>query len=330
MAIVLSHTTAAAILASPLAERGETLHHGYSSLESFATPTPTDPAVIETLKSQLHQPIHILVPPNSSWKRTRTIIPHEFGGALEPGNLWHLTDSVLLCGPALSFIQTGTHMPELDHLLYGYQLCGAHALDEIPGGIVQRRPLALTAELGSFIERHPCLRGARIARNRMRYLRDGAASPMESALALRLLLPRKRNGMGIASLVLNHCIEVPAHLHRLAGCRRFYLDVFIPKANIGLEYDSDAFHAAPEKIARDATRRNILEGLGIRMITVTRRQLLDADEFRSVAESINALLGRRTKTLTTTSVRREREFSAELRGALSRMKPRVSPNLMLP
>lgn len=224
----------------------------------------------------------------------------------------------------------GTHMPELDHLLHGYQLCGTHALAEVSGGIVQRPPLASTADLGSFINRHPGLRGTRIARNRLRHLRDGSASPMESALALRLLLPKKKDGLGIPSLVLNHCIEIPTQLQRSAGCRRFRLDVFIPEANIGVEYDSDAFHTASEKISCDAVRRNILEGLGIRMITVTRRQLIDADEFHGVAESINALLGRRVVTPTVESIWREREFSAELRGALARMKPCIPPDLMLP
>lgn len=330
MAIVLSHITAAAILASTLPAHGKPLSHDLSSLEPFATPAPNDLVVIETLKAQLPHPIHILVPPGSGWKRTRTVVPHEFAGALEPGTLWHLSDTVLVCGPALNFIQVAPQMSELDHLLYGYQLCGTHALADVAGGIIQRQALTSTAELSSFITRHPGLRGSRIARNRMKYLRDGAASPMESALSLRLVLPRRKDGLGIASLVLNKRIEVPAHLQRSAGCGYFYLDAFIPEASIGAEYDSDAFHTGPDKIAQDATRRNILEGLGIRMITVTRRQLIDADGFHGIAESINAMLGRRANKSIAQSIQRERAFSAELRGALSRMKPRVPPTLVLP
>lgn len=97
MAIVLSHTTAAAILASPLLKRGALLPYDLSSPEPLRTPTPTNRATIEALKAQLPQPIHILVPPNSGWKRTRTLVPHEFSGALHADSIWRLTDTVLIC-----------------------------------------------------------------------------------------------------------------------------------------------------------------------------------------------------------------------------------------
>lgn len=330
MAIIISHITAAQLFSiSPSFEKAP-LPYGAPTLDVFAGKRAADLAVIASLKQILPTPIHILTAPESSWKRTRTLVPHTFADAIEASELWRLTDNVLICAPAWSFVQAAQTMRPLSLALYGYLLCGTHALADIPGGLVKRPPLTNVRDIRAFTERHAALKGIKSARCAAQWLLDGSASPMESALALRFALPRSKGGLGIDRIELNHRIDLTER-QRAVACRSCYrIDVFLPDVGIGIEYDSDAFHAAADKIARDALRRNILESLGIRMLTVTRRQLLDAEEFRIIADSVYELMGKRQHKRSIAMLGREEELARKLRGALSRMRPAIPSGIVFP
>lgn len=62
-----------------------------------------------------------------------------------------------------------------------------------------------------------------------------------------------------------------------------YVDLYWPDANLGVEYDSDKEHTGPEKIARDASRKNAFFAAGVNILTVTKGQLMNELEMDKVS-----------------------------------------------
>ena len=150
----------------------------------------------------------------------------------------------------------------------------------------------------------------------LRFLIDGSASPMETILTMLLTLPYKLGGYGFPKPQLNYRIEVSDKVTstKIKPTSRpaFYCDLYWPDKKVAVEYDSDEYHSGALRIEKDAIRRNALESVGVRMITVSRRQLTDAAKMREVSEALSRLLSKRL-------VYAEKEFTslnAELMGQL--------------
>ena len=303
-----------------LPRRLERLPAGETSLSRIVGPRDAETRAVESVSSRLPSPIHLLVPSDSDWKRTRNVKTHRWGMPLGNGELRKISDNVYVCSPALSFVQSVETMGLVESLLYGHLLCGTYALSASRGATVSRPPLLATGELADFISNHGGARNVRRAQAAAALLLDDSASPMESALAIRLVVPRRLGGMGLdpASISLNHRVEVPSRFVPLLNARHLRIDAFFPSQNVGLEYDSIAFHSGSEKIEHDIRRRTVLEGMGIRTIAVTRGQILDTGEFHGLDEAVSRLLGRRVRRKSVTQRERDHELTMLLRRALSR------------
>ena len=155
-------------------------------------------------------------------------------------------------------------------------------------------PLASVASLGSYAARAAGKKGRKNALKALRFIENGSASPMETVLAILLVLPYRLGGYGFPKPLLNYRIEIPASIGKTAGkSKYYYCDLYWPDRKVDVEYDSDTYHTGSERIAQDATRRNALSSTGITVVTVSRSQVIRGSKMREFTEVLSKLLKRR-------------------------------------
>ena len=142
--------------------------------------------------------------------------------------------------------------------------------------------------------------GQKKALRASRYIADGSASPMETKLFMLLTLPYNLGGYGLPAPELNKRIDIgnvvkrgSERYNKGSGKSYYVCDLFWPKAKFAVEYDSDSYHTGADRIARDSKKRFDLETLGIKLITVTSRQIRNIDEFENIAKLIAKRLHKR-------------------------------------
>lgn len=117
---------------------------------------------------------------------------------------------------------------------------------------------------------------------------------MESRLVLYFTLPHHRGGYGLPVPQLNVTFDIDGRVRHLDG-RRYRGDLCWPEARVAVEYDSDAAHTGPQRIAEDTRRRNALVERGITVVGVTHRQARSIGELDRVARIVAKLLGYRIR-----------------------------------
>ena len=287
--VILSHNTALRYWLSPSAEAAVPA----GSLRG-ANASPLPLAYARPLEAcGFGSPAHILLPRSAPGAHKRSFAQHEIPSALLGRRIYRVGPDLLVCDPATAYVQACSTMTPAEGVFWGNALCSRYVIcDAEAAGFRPRQPITRREELLSLAT--GCsVPGAQRARQALSSVRDGAASPMENALAVKLALPLSRGGAGFPDLRLNHRLDIPGRLQRTAGRSHYKCDVFLPEHDIAIEYDSDAFHTGTDRIASDARRRNTLEAMGITVVTVTRQQLIDPFEFFGVVQRLYAIVGRR-------------------------------------
>lgn len=199
-----------------------------------------------------------------------------------------LLDDIKVATPPLAFLQLASSLSLIELICLGFELCGSYSLNEVGGGFFARDPLTDAGSLLSVAGQVSSMRGIANARMAARYVLDGSASPAETVVACLLTLPLRIGGLGQSGASLNHRID-------FADGSFCICDMYWPEGRIAVEYDSDAYHAGPERIARDSRRRARLNEVGIQVISLTNAQVRDADDMKRVAVIIARALGKRVK-----------------------------------
>jgi len=108
-----------------------------------------------------------------------------------------------------------------------------------------------------------------------------------------LTLPNKLGGYGLPRPELNARV-VPSKTAGKFSTRAFYTcDLFWPDHGLAVEYDSTQFHTGSAHIADDSRKRNSLALMGVKVITVTTRQLYDERDFEKATSIIAKCLCKR-------------------------------------
>ena len=191
------------------------------------------------------------------------------------------------CGPELVFIQLAMKWPLIDAVVLGYELCGAysHFAGNI-SGFYDRPPLTSVAAISEAISHLEGLRGLKKAEAALRWVRDGARSPMETVLSCCLSLPAQIGGLGFEPPELNYAVALDGAASRRAGRSTCYVDLAWPSAKKGLEYNGAEFHL---DAARDRRRIEGLEHMGWSINTA---DLHEMREFRRLWDLAGLLKGK--------------------------------------
>lgn len=251
-------------------------------------------AIQEAGLDWLSLPLHILVP-HSSWRRAcKEASFHTCSYPLPEGSFMRASQHVMVSSPELTCIDiaTSSQFPLLVEILY--ELCGNYRL---PAGrteaAISMPPATSIASLSSFTNRVPGIRGARTLRRALRYTCDHSRSPMETATAETLVLDPRMGGFGLAKPQLNPRFIVVGKQRKALPQSSYLPDLYWGQADISIEYESDKHHEGSAKLSKDAIRRNGIEHLGTRVLSLTWNQARNFYEFERVALMAAKVLGKR-------------------------------------
>lgn len=228
-------------------------------------------------------PLHVL---SHDGRRGRSdnLVVHQLseipGGSLRRVDAPGLEGGVFVTSPELTFIQV-SGMLDFPHAVHlGFELCGTYAPDESqPFGVRGRQPLTTPEKLAAFRAKAAHVRGSAQARSALPYVLANSASPRESTLAMLATLPYARGGSMLAQPVMNSAVAPGKRHQGITGKSHFRCDLLWPEQNVVVEYDSTLCHTGAERIARDASRRNALEAMGLTVVTATWRQVANYQEY---------------------------------------------------
>ena len=259
-------------------------------------------------------PVHLATDRGSLQGKASGIQLHEVcPQKLPPRSFVPVGNGIASASPELCFVQLATTVPFVSLVSVGYELCGSYSLAiGTERGFLDRAPLTSTDALEAYLSQIPGMRGATAARQALSYVLDASASPMETALAMLLTLPTSHGGYGFELPKMNGAVAVPEALQGRIGASVLHCDLLWEEQGVVMEYDSDRYHTGPERIERDAQRKNNLRLLGYEVLVATRRQVVDAYRFEGVAELLAQCLGRRLRIRRNDFDRRRHQLRAAL------------------
>lgn len=253
-------------------------------------------------------PVHAFVADRAKGTSTKHLVTHVLSQPLPYGAFLDLGHGICICSPNFMFLQLATQKGLLELVHTGMELCGTYSRwslepaqpllspDRDPennNACTFQLPAATqVTRLESFIGRMDGQRGAVGARAAVRWLADGSASPMETATYLLLCLPKRLGGYGLPKPILNPQLTIS----NPDGVKVRYPDLFWLGPNIDVEYNSDKDHSGEWSRYRDSKREVELAVANVRVLPLTRPQLMDVDAFDAFANGLRRMLGIRTRS----------------------------------
>ena len=223
-----------------------------------------------------------------------------------------LDNGLLLVSPELCFVLLGQHLSPIKLIQAGLDLCGVYFIDEKGLPLKRPNPLTDTARIAKLLRTFSCNYGTTRARNALKWVANGSASPAETLLYISVCLPRRLGGAGFVGGKLNREFRLTKESARALDGKKIRPDLYLPKYHLALEYDSSLHHNNIPQVARDSMRRSALESLGIRTLSVSSPELYADKGFRALDRSLHAASGKRFYPLTPKQEQARRELRREL------------------
>lgn len=145
-----------------------------------------------------------------------------------------------------------------------YRYVPAMTPEDAPSVSYHTKPLISPEAFAEYLVKMGSSRGIERARAVAAAAFAGAASPMETALALLLTLPTHMGGFGLPRPNLNWEIDVNPEQRPVVSQAHITPDLCWPNDRVAVEYYGweEHFCAGPNKVAGDMTRINSLSALG--------------------------------------------------------------------
>lgn len=291
MSIILSHSTARAvwrlIMAPPQPEEPPL------PVAKIANSKPT-PADVDQARRYLERHdlpadiIHcITFSPKQGYARKKTgALLHHCLLVPKRKNLVELEPGLFIVNVELCAFQAGGEMELPELVEYFYELCGAYSLEhENDTHYIERPALTDRKQLAKQFSAARGMAGIALAQRALGMTREGCRSPLETAFALTIVLPKSEGGLGIRGFDTDYLIRVPANAAALTRRTHFYFDGYLESSRTDLEYNGFT-HDSNESLSIDEERRLALASMGIAVITVNRHSFFDKQSFVRIMTAI--------------------------------------------
>lgn len=229
------------------------------------------------------QPVHVLVSENQTLPKVSGVKAHACRLPELPASaLMRYTKDVYLCGPEFTFVQMASVISPLGAAVLGYELCGAYSqFAPLISGFYDRPPLATRASIRAMADALGRTRGTHKARQALKYVCDGSRSPMETVASCMMFFPVSVGGLGFGAPKLNHRVTLDPVAARITGTKTCAIDIAWPDVRLGIEYDSESFHADADK---DRRRREALAHMGWSIYVIELDEIRDYRSFSRKVE----------------------------------------------
>lgn len=213
-------------------------------------------------------------------------------GNLPAGSFCRIAKDVHVASPEALVLQMASILSLVELTLLVFELCGSYSVDKAEQAGFRKRPaLTTVAKIARYLEKAEGLRGVKQARRAIAMACDNSASPMESKLVMLLCLPSSMGGYEAPLPVLNQRIDIDQRKLTSSGRSYFVADLLWRGKRLIVEYDSEEYHSNELRIADDVSRRNALDAMGYRVISLRKKHVFDAREFEQEANRILRHLG---------------------------------------
>ena len=224
-------------------------------------------------------------------------------------------------------MQMAAQVDLIDAVCIGMELCGAYSLWRLEPGVMgdpfyrehsetqactfDLPPVMKSNRAKAFVARQSALRGSVGANAALKWIIDNSASPMETAVYLLLCLPKRLGGYGLPKPILNPKLIISTP----DGTKERYPDLYWIGASIDVEYNSDLSHSGEWARYRDSKREVELTVANVRVLPLTRRQLMSVSEFDAFAQGLRKMLGIRSRKVDSEWAYRRDELRGRLLAA---------------
>lgn len=260
------------------------------------------------------KPIHLMVP-ETKYRVSKTFYKYSiFTGALPKGAFRKLNDHVFIASPEFCTIQAALAYTPVRLIELCMELCGTYSLvpEEDYGFTTHNDQLSSVDSLLSFVKPMRRIQGANRVMSAIRFLQDGARSPMETREYLLFCLPKHRGGYGLPKAELNYQIDLDEEKQNIAGRKYFVCDMCWPERKVVVEYDGDRDHSSREARSNDAIKKNMLTNMGYTVFTITANEINDIEKTKQIVKSIAKSLNHRLQGLPKDWNDRHRHLRKEL------------------
>ena len=258
-----------------------------------------------------NHPVDVLIFNEGERRRSKGVACHLWGTALPP-NAFHHVRGAYVSSPELVFLQMAAKLTIAQLVALGCELCGTYvllpedvthpsSLDEMPKRLY---PLTSVERVSTFLDSVGQARGKASAKRAIKYMVDGARSPMETMTFMLLCLPAMLGGYGLPKPEMNAEIPFDDDARAIARRRHCYGDLCWPNAHLDIEYHGEV-HVGAAQMKSDVGRELGIESMGWHVMTITSPQVFDAGQFEIVAKEAAKRLGKRldARTLNATLAR---------------------------
>lgn len=251
--------------------------------------------LLNTHSATFTSPLHVVVSGRNLQRPGPQVSCHVGANDALPSYIVKANSQYYACSPLLALVQCAQLYTVAQVAQWCSEFCGTYRLETADRGFNKALPLVSRRQLRRFARDHSNIPGCNKLGRIARYISDGAASPMETALSLLLSMPVRWGGYGLPLPQLNAVIELPRDVRLRSGKNYFVADLLWPDRKLVVEYDSNEFHTGKERITSDAMRRNILTTLGYTVITVVSDQLFSQSKADELALQLLKHLGIRKR-----------------------------------
>lgn len=286
----ISHKTADEFYSSAEVRNGRIARTSRAGFAQSHVPDQRKTASLPECLHVLHSPMHLLVPNEGGRKVASNLTCHIWSRAIPEEAFVRVEDGVYACSPEFTFFQMAEYLSLHELIALGFEYCGTYSLQahekQCVFGVA---PLTSAARLKRFVERLPSARHVEKARKAASLVRDGSASPMETALYMTMCLSRKMGGYALPCAILNYRVALNEKARKIYKREYCLCDLYFPEAGVDLEYDGRDYHFG--KDASDRARAVALGIMGCAYVSVSAIQYRDEAALFQIARQIATMHG---------------------------------------
>ncbi len=262
----------------------------------------------------LNLPLHVAVSTQNAKQNSTALVCHIWKESLE-GRLTQLGNNVWVVDAATALVQVAPKLGFVQLLLLVLELVGNYALapGTKDGFVFRKTPLCTVKEITKAVSdfKGKCVPGCKKVLDVLKYAVEESRSPAESRVFVFYSLARRRGGLGLPGILLNHKIRLSAKARLILDLKEIKPDLYHPASRSALEYNSKMWH--PEETrTRDEKRADALRAMGLYVVNLDDKRVKDFKDLCGVGYIISQRAGIRRTKPTAEMLSRRRKLHREL------------------
>jgi len=207
-----------------------------------------------------------------------------------------LDSSVYVSCPELCFLQLASEFSLPKLIEVGNNLCAIYVRNDSSYFQMKREPVASVNSIMNFLELSAHAKGIKKSRLAIKFVLEGSYSPMESKLAVLVVLPLSFGGYGLSKPELNKYVKLSPEAAVLLKRESCCCDMVWEREKVILEYDSNLSHLTKEQHSYDKRKYTALTLSGYKVISVTADQIRNFQSLEDLFQNLRKALHMKART----------------------------------